>query len=256
MKNRFLISVGLLLSLLSCRTALQVSNVATEKNISIANGLPEDSAFNHVIKPYKEMLDGKMNAILSHTSVDLNKSGDNSNLGNLLSDYTLEGADDWARKNGIPGGVDAAVINIGGIRSTIGKGNILTKHVYEIMPFENEIMIVKMKGSDLSGLFDYYVKTQVNNPVSKLYIETDNGMSVKELINGKEVDPNKYYYIATSDYLAVGGDNMTFFSKGELIETGIKMRDLFIDKFKAQSEITPPKDVRLNFKNKKTKTDE
>lgn len=132
-------------------------------------------------------------------------------MGNLLADFTFEGADDWARKNGLANGVDAAVINVGGIRSTIGKGDILTKHIYEVMPFENEVMIVKMKGSDLKGLFDYYLKTQKNNPVSRLYIETDNGMSVKELINGKEVDPAKTYYIATSDYLALGGDNMAFF---------------------------------------------
>ncbi len=54
--------------------------------------------------------------------------------------------------------VDAAVINIGGIRSTIGAGDILTKHVFEVMPFENEVVIVKMKGSDLRGLFQYYLE--------------------------------------------------------------------------------------------------
>ena len=62
------------------------------------------------------------------------------------------------RKNDID--VDAAVINIGGIRSTIGAGDILTKHVFEVMPFENEVVIVKMKGSDLRGLFQYYLETQ------------------------------------------------------------------------------------------------
>jgi 2',3'-cyclic-nucleotide 2'-phosphodiesterase (5'-nucleotidase family) len=54
--------------------------------------------------------------------------------------------------------VDAALINIGGIRTTIGKGDILLKNVFEVMPFENEVIIVKMKGADLQGLFDYYAK--------------------------------------------------------------------------------------------------
>ena len=255
MKNRFLVLGLAILSLSSCRTALSVAKVSAEKNISLSKDLPEDAAFTKVIEPYKAELEGKMNTKISYTNVDLNKQGDNSNLGNLLADFTFEGADDWARKNGIPNGVDAAVINVGGIRSTIGKGDILTKHIYEVMPFENEVMIVKMKGSDLKGLFDYYLKTQKNNPVSRLYIETDNGMSVKELINGKEVDPAKTYYIATSDYLALGGDNMAFFGKGEMISTGIKLRDLFLEKFKANPEIVAPKDVRLLFKNKKNKTD-
>lgn len=254
MKIKFLFLSLAILSVTSCRTPLNVAKIDTQKNISIAQDLPEDQKFNAIIAPYKEELEGKMNTKLSHTSVDLNKSGDNSNLGNLLADYTFEGAAEWAKNNGIPS-VDAALINVGGIRSSIGKGDILTKHIYEIMPFENEVIIVKMKGSDLSGLFQYYLKTQKNNPVSHLYIETDNGMNVKELVNGKMVEPNKDYYIATSDYLALGGDNMTFFAKGKMIPTGIKLRDLFLEKFKANPEIVPPTDIRLNFKNKKNNTD-
>ncbi len=100
-------------------------------------------------------------------------------------------------------------------------------------------------------MFDYYAKTQVNNPVSHLYIETNNGQLTKTLINGKEVNPNQDYYIATSDYLALGGDNMKFFSKGESIPTGIKLRDLFIDYFKKNAEINPKEDIRLNFIGKK-----
>lgn len=254
MKIKFLFLSLAILSVTSCRTPLNVAKIDTQKNISIAQDLPEDQKFNAIIAPYKQELEGKMNTKLSHTSVDLNKSGDNSNLGNLLADYTFEGAAEWAKNNGIPS-VDAALINVGGIRSSIGKGDILTKHIYEIMPFENEVIIVKMKGSDLSGLFQYYLKTQKNNPVSHFYIETDNGMNVKELVNGKMVEPNKDYYIATSDYLALGGDNMTFFAKGKMIPTGIKLRDLFLEKFKANPEIVPPTDIRLNFKNKKINTD-
>ena len=44
---------------------------------------------------------------------------------------------------------------------------------------------------------------------------------------------------------------MAFFGKGEMISTGIKLRDLFIEKFKENPEITVPTDARLNFKNKK-----
>ena len=244
------------LLLTSCKTSLNVANVQTEKNISISKDLPEDQKFNEIIEPYKDELEGKMNKKISYTSVDLNKQGDNSNLGNLLADYTFDGANEWAKKNGIPGGVDGAVINVGGIRSTIGKGDILTKSIYEVMPFENEVLIVKMKGSDLKGLFEYYLTTQKNNPVSHLYIETDNGMTVKELVNGKEVEPNKDYYIATSDYLALGGDNMAFFGKGEMISTGIKLRDLFLQKFQANPQIIAPTDIRLNFKNKTNQTNE
>jgi len=255
MKIKYLIFSVFLVMLSSCRTSLQVANVTAEKNTSINNTIPEDADFRKVIEPYKHELESKMNTKISHTNVDLTKAGDNSNLGNLLADYTFEGAEDWAKNNNIPQ-IDAAVINIGGIRSTIGKGDVLTKHVYEVMPFENEIVIVKMKGSDIQELFDYYAKTQKNNPVSHLVIETDFGKITKQLIDGKILDSSKVYYIATSDYLALGGDNMKFFAKGEMISTGIKMRDLFLDKFKENPEVQVPADIRLTFKNKKEDTNE
>lgn len=238
------------LVLMGCKTPLGVTNVHTEKNIFITSKLEDDLGINAVILPYKKELEGKMNAKISHTNVELDKSGDNSNLGNLLADYTFEGAEEWARKNNQPS-IDAAVINIGGIRTIIPKGDILTKQIYEVMPFENEIVIVKMNGKDVEGLFDYYLKTQKNNPVSHLVIETDNDKISKKLINGKSIDYNKVYYIATSDYLAMGGDNMFFFGKGQSISTGIKMRDLFIEKFKQNPEVSTPNDVRLIFNHKK-----
>ncbi|WP_028121191.1 5'-nucleotidase C-terminal domain-containing protein [Epilithonimonas tenax] len=250
MKNK-LFGFGIIgLMLMGCRTPLHVTNVHTEKNIYITDQLQQDKAIDDVIQPYKRELEGKMNTILSYTNVELTKSGDNSNLGNLLADYTFEGAEVWARKNNIPA-IDAAVINIGGIRTTIAKGNILTKQIYEVMPFENEIVIIKINGKDAEGLFDYYLKTQKNNPVSHLTIETENGRLSQKLINGKTIDANKTYYIATSDYLALGGDQMFFFGKGEMISTGIKMRDLFLEKFKQKPEVAVPNDVRLIFKNKK-----
>lgn len=252
MKNKFLLLGIALASLTACKTAstLQLAEVKPQKNISINNELTNDEEFVKVIEPYKQKLDKEMNQKISHTSIDLTKQGSNSNLGNLLADYTFDGADAWTKKN-LNKSVDAALINIGGIRTTIGKGDILLKNIYEVMPFKNEVVIVKMKGSDLQALFEYYAKTQVNNPVSHLYIETNNGQVVKALINGKPVDPSQEYYIATSDYLALGGDNMKFFSKGESIYTGIGLRELFVEYFKKTSEVVPGTDVRLNFIGKK-----
>lgn len=250
MKNRILyVSVAVLL-LTSCRSKLAIGDIQTQKNISIDSSMPDDGNADMLIAPYKKSLESQMNARISHTDVDLNKQGDNSNLGNLLADYTFDAAEEWAEKNNQPT-IDAAVINIGGIRSTIGKGDILLHHIYEVMPFENELVIVKMKGKDLDGLFQYYADNEVNNPVSKLVIETEQGNISRALINGTPVNASKDYYIATSDYLALGGDNMKFFSKGELISTGEKLRDLYIEEFKKHPEITAPDDVRLIFRGKK-----
>lgn len=251
LKNKNLFIFLSALSLLTgCRVAKQVTDVNAQKNISIAAGLPEDPAASQMIAPYKKSLEQQMNARISHTSVDLNKQGDNSSLGNLLADFTLNGAQEWAKKNNYPS-VDAAVINSGGIRSTIGVGDILLKHVYEVMPFENELVLVKMKGSDLNLLFSHYLETQKANPVSGLTIETASGALTRQLVGGKPVDPQKTYFIATSDFLALGGDGMKFFGKGEMISTGIKLRDLYIEKFRAMPEVAVPADIRLQFHDRK-----
>lgn len=159
MKNR-ISGFGLIAVLMmGCKAPLNLASVHTEKNIYITDSLTDDEAMDAFIQPYKHELEGKMNTKISHTDAELNKSGDNSNLGSLLADYTFEGADEWAGKNNQPP-VDAAVINIGGIRTIIPKGDILTKQIYEVMPFENEIVIVKLDGKDVEGLFDYYLATQ------------------------------------------------------------------------------------------------
>ena len=239
-------SILALITLASCKTPMQITNVQPSKNMVVNQDVNDDEVFAKTIAPYKAELESKMGTVLSHTKVELNKSGDNPNLGMLLSDFTYNVAQDWAAKNNLPT-IDAGLINIGGIRTILPAGDITIKNVYEVMPFENEIVIVKMKGSDLQGLFDYYAEKQVNNPVTKLTIEVNKGVLTKKLIDGKEVDPLKTYYIATSDYLALGGDYMTFFKKGEMIPTGLKMREAFLEQFKLNKEIIAPTDIRLKF---------
>lgn len=247
MKNKNAFLWFAVLALASCNAPMAISETHPHKNIKVNSELAEDPIIKETIAPYKKSLEQQMNEKISYTSVELNKNGNNSNLGNLLADYTYDAAVAWGKENNIPT-IDAAVINIGGIRSIIAKGDILLKHIFEVMPFENEIVIVEMKGSDIDELFTYYLNTQKNNPVSKLFIETENGKISKTLINGLPPQQDKLYYIATSDYLALGGDNMKFFSKGKIIGTGIKLRDSFIDTFRKHPNVTAPNDIRLIFK--------
>ena len=246
MRIKYYLLGGIFSVLMACHPNMNLVDVKTQENIVIGQEIEDEKEFVKLIAPYKEKLDDRMNQKISHTMVELNRMGDNSNLGALLSDYLLEGANDWAVKNKMPK-VDAAILNIGGIRNNISEGDILVRNIFEVMPFENEMVIVKMKGEDIQGIFDYYEKHQKNNPVAQLNIIVKDGKLVEGLINGERPQIGKTYYIATSDYLAMGGDSMYFFEKGETIKTDVILRNLFLEYFRKNPEVKVKNDVRLKF---------
>ena len=246
MRIKYYLLGGIFSVLMSCHPNMNLVDVKTQENIVIGQEIEDKKEFVKLIAPYKEKLDDRMNQKISHTMVELNRMGDNSNLGALLSDYLLEGANEWAVKNKMPK-VDAAILNIGGIRNNISEGDILVRNIFEVMPFENEMVIVKMKGEDIQGIFDYYERYQKNNPVAQLNIIVKDGKLVEGLINGERPQIGKTYYIATSDYLAMGGDSMYFFEKGETIKTDVILRNLFLEYFRKNPEVKVKNDVRLKF---------
>lgn len=246
MRIKYYLLGGIFSVLMACHPNMNLVDVKTQENIVIGQEIEDKKEFVKLIAPYKEKLDDRMNQKISHTMIELNRMGDNSNLGALLSDYLLEGANDWAVKNKMPK-VDAAILNIGGIRNNISEGDILVRNIFEVMPFENEMVIVKMKGEDIQGIFDYYEKHQKNNPVAQLNIIVKDGKLVEGLINGERPQIGKTYYIATSDYLAMGGDSMYFFEKGETIKTDVILRNLFLEYFRKNPEVKVKNDIHLKF---------
>ena len=246
MRIKYYLLGGIFSVFMACQPNMNLVDIKTQENIVIGQEIEDKKEFVKLIAPYKEKLDDRMNQKISHTMIELNRMGDNSNLGALLSDYLLEGANDWAVKNKMPK-VDAAILNIGGIRNNISEGDILLRNIFEVMPFENEMVIVKMKGEDIQGIFDYYEKYQKNNPVAQLNIIVKDGKLVEGLINGERPQIGKTYYIATSDYLAMGGDSMYFFEKGEIIKTDVILRNLFLEYFRKNPEVKVKNDVRLKF---------
>lgn len=246
MKAKYYFLAGLLGTLVACSPTMNLADVQTQKNIKVGQDIAEKKELKAIITPYKNKLEESMNQKIAYTAVELNKDGDNSNLGEVLTDFTLDKARVWGKKNGVAE-VHSAILNIGGIRTIIAQGDILLRHIFEVMPFENEVVIVKMKGEDIQGVFDYYARTMRNNPVAGFNIEVEKNVLTKGLINGEKPQAGKTYYIATSDYLALGGDEMYFFGKGEVIPTGFTLREVFIEAFKNAKEVKVKGDTRLKF---------
>lgn len=128
------------------------------------------------------------------------------------------------------------MLNHGGIRSVIPKGNVTTRTAYEIMPFENSVIVVGLTGKEIEDLATYFIAEKKPHPLYGITIYTDKTASqIKKIeIDTEPLILNKTYYIATSDYLANGGDNMLFLKRSTIkYDLDYKLRNLFIDYFKS-----------------------
>lgn len=97
---------------------------------------------------------------------------------------------------------DAVIINKKGIRGDLPAGPITVGSVYSVMPFENTLMLVKVKGADLVN--------QLSNPEALISGFTAAGKGKFKDAKGKPLDPKKEYKVATVEYLYFGGDGFEF----------------------------------------------
>lgn len=131
-----------------------------------------------------------------------------SPLGQFLADLTRGAA---ATATGQT--VDLALQNGGGIRNELPAGKLTYGDLFEVMPFDNRLALVKMPGHALIDLFrrNLLGSHGVLIPSSGYRIESrcEGGELKVDLIqeNGKPIDPSRIYTVATSDFLALGGDN-------------------------------------------------
>lgn len=203
------------------------------------------------IKPYRDHINKDLDSVLAYAPETLDKSksidGWQTAIGNLMADVTLDAADKvlFAREKRH---ADLCLLNHGGIRSIIPKGNVTTRTAFEIMPFENSLVVVALKGDRIREIADYIVREKKPHPLAGMEIHLDkDGAVVKGItVQGKPLDLNKIYNVATSDYLSNGGDNMTFFKGGVAIyDLDYKLRNVYIDYFKSTDTINASKSLRV-----------
>ena len=170
----------------------------------------------------------------------------NSTLSNMFADATYEMSNPVFNKMSGEN-IDIVLLNNGGIRSIISKGNISEKTAFELMPFENSIVVLELSGSSIIKMIDYLRKVKLQHPISGLQITLNNDYSVNEVkINGVDIENEKKYYVATTDYLLEGGDKMYFLAETtKTTDINYKMRDILIDYFKKYDTLKLKSDNRF-----------
>lgn len=215
--------------------------------ITVSPNQPEDSMITREIAPYKNAIQKEMELVLAYAPASYSKKDGylNTAIGNMMADAVFEMANPiFTKRSGYP--FNAVLLNYGGIRSTINKGAITTKTAFELMPFENEVVVVELSGKRIKEMFNY-LQAGVAHPISNIQIILNSdGKLEKTLIQGNEIIDNETYFIATNDYLLNGGDRMTFFSKPvSFLSLDYKVRNVLIDYFKKYDTIAPQRDDRF-----------
>ena len=208
----------------------------------------ETPAIENFIAPYRNHINKDLDSVLAFCPETLDKSTGKwqTTIGCLMADVCVKRGNLVFKKRENKT-IDLCLLNHGGIRAILPKGNVTSRTAFEIMPFENNLVVLSMKGEQIADIATYIIKEKKPQPLSGMTFTIAKDNTAKNIqIQGKPLDINKVYYVATNDYLANGGDNMSFFAKNiQKFDLNYKLRDVLIDYFKEVDTIPVPRDIRI-----------
>lgn len=231
----------------SCRQPKESPTRITGQQVVIDSTSGSVDSIAEFILPYHNHVEEVLDSTLAYAAWDITKTDGlyNTTAGNLMADIILEQAAPIF-KNRTGKDLDFVLLNHGGIRSSISKGNVSARTAFEVMPFENNTVVVELSGTSVKEMLTYLIKSKRAHPVAGIQLVLNRDNSIKSLlIDGNPFDENKSYHVATSDYLVSGGDDMVFF-KDALTVTDIdyKIRNAMIDYFTKVDTLAPKVDLR------------
>jgi 2',3'-cyclic-nucleotide 2'-phosphodiesterase (5'-nucleotidase family) len=244
--KHFVLLLTLIFSLSCSQNKFYIDRIEG-KEIKILNSKIKDQKLEQIIQPYKTKIENDLNKNISFSTEDLDKNGVwQCSIGNLLADITYQKSN-YIFKKRFNQNIDICLLNYGGIRSIIPKGNISIRNAYEVMPFENSAIVIKLKGDKILNLIEYFITEKKAHPLFGLTFEIDNNNKpFNILIQGQSLKTDHFYHVVTSDYLANGGDKMDFFIQNEgKFELDYKLRNILIDYLSENDTITPIRDIRI-----------
>ncbi|MGH2552543.1 MAG: 5'-nucleotidase C-terminal domain-containing protein [Chitinophagaceae bacterium] len=228
----------------SCHSSYQ-SQSLQYKSYSISIAGTEDSLVSALLIPYSDSVNRSMNKVIGIAEKTLEKKKPEGTLGNFMANAFLVMAEEKYNTN-----VDAAFMNDGGIRlDQLTAGPVTKGKIFELMPFDNVLILQKIKGEVLQQFLDL-IAGQGGWPVAGLMMQIRNKKAVNVVIGGKPLDPEATYTTANSDFIANGGGNADMLRPIQQISNGYLVRDALFDYIKKRKE--DGKNIDANLENRVT----
>ncbi len=239
-----IIPVVLLLAACSPPMVVQQSSVMVYR-LQNDDAITADATVDGIVAPYKTALDAEMNRVLAVSAKPMDKGVPEGLLGNFVSDLCLEIINQQVADSNK---ADFCFFNNGGFRTTLPAGDITRRKAFELMPFENELVVVTLDGAATKKLINF-IAAKGGMPVGGIRIGISDNKATKVTINGIAFDEQKSYRVLTSDYLANGGDNLSLLAGNAVhFVPGIKMRDAIIMHMEKLTAAGKQIDVRLDYR--------
>ncbi len=238
------IGVGMLL-LSSCRTGYSVASVEGGR-LEITAALDEhpDAAALAVLAPYQRTVDSIMKPVIGQSARFMDRYRPESELSNLVADILRTSTSDYIGRE-----AEVAVTNIGGLRTSLPKGDITFGNIYEITPFENSLCIVQMKGALLKQLFSNIASRRGEGLSGARLVISKDGKLLSASVGGKPIKDEQVYTVATLDYLAEGNDYMTAFIEvpeaDKVVYPEATIRQLFLNYVNGQTRAGKKIDAKV-----------
>jgi 2',3'-cyclic-nucleotide 2'-phosphodiesterase (5'-nucleotidase family) len=209
-------------------------------NYSMADFIDDDEVVAAIIDPYRSDIQDQLNTVLTRSTAIIERGKPEGALGNLTADILRNRATREMNET-----VHISILNNGGLRVPLPAGPVNVGHIFELMPFENHITILKLTGEQVLRLADE-IAAAGGEPVSGIRFRINNGKAEDVLIGNRTADPDTNYWVATNNWLADGGGDMpTLWSPLERLDKQILLRDAFIEYLKFMPAIEPATDSRI-----------
>lgn len=222
MKLRILYAILFVSTLISCNP--RYTEQTTEYKHYALQNEKEDKILKSAIASYAENVKKATEKIIAVSTGAIIKDEEQSALGNLICDAMKFSAQaEFKQSVG-----DVVICNRGGMRATLPEGEIRVRNIFEVMPFDNELVMLTITGKKLLEGLNTIIEKY--HPFLGLQLKIKDNVVLEALINNETIDPAKTYNVITSDYVANGGDNFTFLQNSiETKRCDLKIRDAIIN---------------------------
>lgn len=229
----------------NCNRYATVTNTQVQY-IMLSDTLKSDAAINAYIKPYADSLNKSMQQVIAYSAIDMPKAKPESLLGNFFCDALLVQSEKYFGKQ-----ADVCISNYGGLRlPAISKGIITVGKIYELMPFDNTLVLMPVKGKILQQVCSNIAKDG-GWPIAGATFVIQNNEATNITIQNKILDTTATYNLLLSDYMADGGDKLNMLKGIAFENSGVWIRDVLIDYLKQQQaagkNIEPQLQQRISY---------